>query len=77
MKVLTFLVKSAMKLSRMSIFLDMKKNLKSNLVVVVVFILESKAGIKITAGQQTMSGLIAELTVNLSSYHAVMLTGHI
>ena len=41
----------------------MKKNLKSNLVVAVVLILESKAGIEITAPfLQTMSGLIAELT---------------
>ena len=54
----------------------MKKNLKSNLVVVVVFILESKAGIKITAGQQTMSGLIAELT-SQPFILPVMLTGHI
>ena len=66
-----------MKLSRMSIFLEYeKKNSKSNLVVVVVFILESKAGIKITAGQQTMSGLIAELT-GQPFILPVMLTGHI
>ena len=39
-----------MKLSRMSIFSRIcKKNLKSNLVVVVVLILESKTGLEITA----------------------------
>ena len=54
----------------------MKKNLKSNLVVVVVSILESKAGIKITAGQQTMSGLIADLT-GQPFILPVMLTGNI
>ena len=58
-----------MKLSRVSIFFRIcEKNLKSNLVVVVVLILESEAGLEITAGQQTMSGLIGELTGQLSSY---------
>ena len=42
----------------------------------VVLILESKAGLKITAGQQTMSGLIVELTGE-PFILPVMLTGHI
>ena len=53
----------------------MKKNLKSNLVVVVVSILESKAGIKITASLD-WTGLIADLT-GQPFILPVMLTGHI